>query len=238
MSPPPWASSLIKTLEACTGMPGNREWINDSQSNLRTPDEPYMFGGVSNNSPSSSPKSFFSRKKSATTAFPPPSWGHATDSGSYFTEAPPKPQHVRSKTWDNYRFDAPGQLDSNDGPRKSYRQSSRTDSTIFSEGDYRSQLSRSTSLKSAISDVRPYSTFIDDTPGSGAPYAKSYPASIDKPLIQPRMELLVPLPPSEGVARAIALFDFTATQESIQAFSCGYYLTFFPIGGGPVVQKR
>ncbi|RXW17423.1 hypothetical protein EST38_g8449 [Candolleomyces aberdarensis] len=92
VDPPEWAMPLIKTLEACTGMPGSRGWIQDGAS---SPSSPYSFGsGVgsggitpqqSGSSVSSSP-SFLRRKKKP--EFPPASWGAPSQSGSYFTERP------------------------------------------------------------------------------------------------------------------------------------------------------
>ncbi|PPQ63702.1 hypothetical protein CVT24_004282 [Panaeolus cyanescens] len=219
VTPPLWAAPLIKTLEACTGMPGNREWVNDGRSSLRTPDEPYMFSGVSNDAPSSSSPNFFRKKKTNTTPFPPPSWGHATESGSYFTETPPaKPHHLRSKTWDNYKFDEPGQ-----GLRDNPLQNDRLGSLSSSGDEGRMPLSRSTSLRTAAGNAQRYSTSesIDHKLGSSAASAKLYPRTTDKPLIQPRAELSTPLLPSEGVARAIALYDFNATQESMFIFARG-----------------
>ncbi|KAJ2933563.1 hypothetical protein H1R20_g3496, partial [Candolleomyces eurysporus] len=92
VDPPEWAMPLIKTLEACTGMPGSRGWVEDGRS---SPSSPYSFGsglgsgGItpqqSGSSVPSSP-SFLRRKKKP--EFPPASWGAPSQSGSYFTEEP------------------------------------------------------------------------------------------------------------------------------------------------------
>ncbi|KAF7796114.1 hypothetical protein EIP86_007287 [Pleurotus ostreatoroseus] len=42
--PPEWASSLIQTLESCTGMPGNHRWVNEHFN--RSSDDGYMFDGL------------------------------------------------------------------------------------------------------------------------------------------------------------------------------------------------
>ncbi|KAJ3546373.1 hypothetical protein NM688_g5520 [Phlebia brevispora] len=41
--PPEWASVLIRTLEQCTGFPGNRDWVTDRYDRY---DDGYMFDGV------------------------------------------------------------------------------------------------------------------------------------------------------------------------------------------------
>ncbi|KAF5384753.1 hypothetical protein D9757_006263 [Collybiopsis confluens] len=77
VSPPPWATPLIKTLEACTGMPGTRAWINDSR------DAGYSFGGMA--SPGAE---LPSSKKPRRPSYPPASWGEPKSAGSYFNTAP------------------------------------------------------------------------------------------------------------------------------------------------------
>ncbi len=42
--PPEWALPLTKTLEACTGLPGNHKWVQESESRLS--DDGYPFGGM------------------------------------------------------------------------------------------------------------------------------------------------------------------------------------------------
>jgi hypothetical protein len=92
VDPPEWAMPLIKTLEACTGLPGSRGWVEEGRD---SPGGPYSFGsgsGVgsggitpqqSGSSVSSSP-SFLKKKKKP--EFPPASWGTPSQTGSYFSE--------------------------------------------------------------------------------------------------------------------------------------------------------
>ncbi|KAI0634810.1 DUF500-domain-containing protein [Trametes polyzona] len=102
--PPEWASPLIKTLEACTGMPGGRRWVQEF--NAHHAEDPYMFGsvespGLNENGPSSargspalgegsgSPNGKLSKSKkgkSGSISFPPVSWGRRKSSGSYFAD--------------------------------------------------------------------------------------------------------------------------------------------------------
>lgn len=102
---PEWAQPLIKTLEACTGMPGNRPWIQDfrSQHNgqyafdgTETPRDDF---GSSRSSAASSPSYAFggdrpdslskikkSKSRSSSFGFPPASWGKRKPAGSYFED--------------------------------------------------------------------------------------------------------------------------------------------------------
>ena len=88
---PEWAASLVRTLEACTGMPGTRKWIDDR---VEEPASSYPFRNSPSSSGSSpSPRvkgdrlpSFFSKKKNVD--FPPQHWGMNKDSGSYFADDP------------------------------------------------------------------------------------------------------------------------------------------------------
>lgn len=102
IQPPEWAQPLIKTLEACTGMPGNRQWVDEFRSQR---DREYMFGGVESprdelgasgmrsasaadtlydDIPDTRPKITKTKSRSGSIGFPPASWGKRKPSGSYF----------------------------------------------------------------------------------------------------------------------------------------------------------
>ncbi|KAH9941124.1 DUF500-domain-containing protein [Epithele typhae] len=102
ITPPEWASPLIKTLDLCTGMPGGRRWLEESRPH-RGGD--YVFGGVESPSLENGPGSrngsgYFpsdgqaspgklSKKKTAKSnsiSFPPVNWGQRKSSGSYFSD--------------------------------------------------------------------------------------------------------------------------------------------------------
>lgn len=93
VDPPPWAAGLIKTLENCTGMPGQRGWVHDDFN--PSLDQGYAFAGPSP-SPQASPSpstqsrrpSFLKRKKSDKQPFPPAHWEINDGEASHLPEAP------------------------------------------------------------------------------------------------------------------------------------------------------
>ena len=230
VEPPHWATPLIKTLEACTGMPGNREWIYDEGS--RTPGT-YAFGGVSSPGPMSRAPSFLrKKKKSETPPFPPESWGEETRGGSYFT-----PQsHSRNFTWDGSGLPSPGSFStqfesdfSADGHATSVGSSKLSIPSSLNEKTSNSFIFSAPSLKKSN-----HATGIEDTPlsltghqrttslgkeykwasqedtSSTSPQGKPLP--LDTLFFKLRAGLEKPLLPHEGVARAVALFDFNAVE--------------------------
>ena len=230
VEPPHWATPLIKTLEACTGMPGNREWIYDEGS--RTPGT-YAFGGVSSPGPMSRAPSFLrKKKKSETPPFPPESWGEETRGGSYFT-----PQsHSRNFTWDGSGLSSPGsfstQFESDfnaDQHAMSVESSKLSIPPNLNKKTSNSFISSAPSLKKFN-----HATGIEGTPlslsghqrttslGNQYKWASQDDTSSTSPQGKPlhsntlffelRPGLEKPLLPHEGVARAVALFDFNAVE--------------------------
>ena len=99
VTPPEWASPLIKTLESCTGLPGGRRWVDDAQPHSRgdymfdSVESPSLENGRSGNGyfpeGSGSPGSKLSKKnkqKSSSISFPPVNWGRRKSSGAYFSD--------------------------------------------------------------------------------------------------------------------------------------------------------
>lgn len=106
--PPEWAKPLINTLEACTGMPGHRPWLDE----FRSPrDSQYAFDGIEsprNERPTpldlgadslsgaGTPQTEFGvgarpsprklRSRNSSFGFPPASWGKRKTSGAYFED--------------------------------------------------------------------------------------------------------------------------------------------------------
>ncbi|KAI1797964.1 hypothetical protein LXA43DRAFT_1088118 [Ganoderma leucocontextum] len=69
--------------------------------------------------------------------------------------------------------------------------------------------------------TREEETFDDDLLGGGRAGSRSTYEAMGKPRIAPKKELARPLLPHEGVARAIALYDFKAVQSGDLSFSKG-----------------
>lgn len=215
--PPSWAAPLIKTLEACTGLPGNRRWIDDQGD--RTPGGSYIFGGLAGPNSGSSP-SFFRRKKKDGLVFPPSSWGVESNTGSYFSDGAPH-SHSRNMTWSgtnpstSSRSDSPStsltgdrlvRLDSQTNPFRT------TSSATLTLPPHRRNLSLPNTDHDAF-DGDLEDLYVTTTSKSNN--------SMVKPVIKPREELAQPLLPHEGVARAIALFNFDAVEDGDLSFEKG-----------------
>lgn len=260
--PPPWATPLIKALESCTGLPGNRTWVRDEEN--RTPGGSYAFGGQSSpgggpHTPGggrSSPSFLRRKKKDSPPPFPPETWGEETSTGSYFTESAPQ-SHSRNMTWG--------------GPvARSNLSASGTTSNLFEtpfESDFNFDKPAASSLKKSsnpflssigkTSNRSPSYNFTpptNQTPSSTLPPHKRYnslgnftypkhesllgdefnssdaysppipaqmPLNSGKPFLKTREELSRPLSPQEGVARAVALFNFSAVEDGDLSFDKG-----------------
>ncbi|KAF9455000.1 DUF500-domain-containing protein [Macrolepiota fuliginosa MF-IS2] len=87
VDPPEWAEPLTKTLDGCTRMPGQRDWIHDEYD--RPTDSDYAFGGP-NTQPSPPPSTYsrsssFLKKKKERQSFPPSHWDIDDDRGPSFS---------------------------------------------------------------------------------------------------------------------------------------------------------
>ncbi|KAF9015460.1 hypothetical protein BDQ17DRAFT_1269300 [Cyathus striatus] len=242
VDPPAWTAALIKTLETCTGMPGTREWIHDDAD--RTPGGSYAFSGVSNadvpsgtSSPGSSPPSFLRKKKKEKMEFPPTSWGTTTDSGSYFTDAPPK-THMRNFTWDpasstsanfetKFESDFVPDLEPRSSSRYSGSTSSNRDSLVDLHNPFstssRAHVARSSSMSVTTSTQQQRFESFEDDQGDDllTSSSRDRSASWSPHFIRPKPELSKPLLPHEGVARAIAMYNFQAVESGDLSFSKG-----------------
>lgn len=229
IEPPPWATPLIKTLEACTGLPGNRRWISDEGN--RSPGGSYAFGGVASSGSRSKSPFFFGRKKLDNIPFPPTSWGVEANAHPYFTDAAPR-SHSRNMTWDGTTAasqNSKTKLDSNyDGIGLSSTPAQLCPPNPFSSaepGSLRSERTpldhhRNLSLDPNVTTIhRPLDEDLDDI--YVPPTLNKANSPLSKPLIKPREELTRPLLPHEGLARAIALFNFEAVENGDLSFRKG-----------------
>jgi SH3 domain-containing YSC84-like protein 1 len=237
IEPPPWASPLLKTIEACTGMPGGRKWIDDERG-----DSKYVFGGMA--SPGSElPPSL--RKQKRKSSYPPPSWGAQKSSGSYFSDyddsvsvAIPsgKPSDSGAHDWtDNFsasKFET--QFDSDFS--NTQIQTSRTkqgfskpvavDTLVdLSEPPITQMHSRSASITAAQTSIPP------SFPVAGTSVIRASPLSLKTSSSLPGNGISIqggsmPVPssttgsgqraplPSGAIARAVALYNFQAMEVS------------------------
>jgi len=283
ITPPEWAMPLVRTLEACTGMPGNRQWVQELQKNDHS-GSGYMFDGVAspgsehptNRYPYDMPEDNNTRLKklksrSNSVGFPPASWGKPKNSGSFFADqfhdpsrapvpidsplrsAPSRPSRAwdedastRSRPTTSY-FDT--NFESDFIPDEEMRKHPvlSTNGRTRESDEFR-QDSPYTASRSKGSDVtshrRAYSAYgaapapSYDSDDAGDPFAHSddlddvdyggrrtsvYGSSKPPPKfdLKPKPDLTKPLSPSEGVARAIALYNFAAVQPGDLSFNKG-----------------
>jgi len=218
VDPPPWAASLIKTLEACTGMPGTQKWVEDS----RVGDGRYLFSGAA--SPVMTEATSWQKKgKNKKLAFPPPSWGDPRDTGSYFSSAHETEgnYHDSPRTEEQTALPDSGSLfesrvDSQPSRHNRFTRSlSHTSSGqgLWDEPDsLRGSLSSRHSKSQSTTATNPFSRLTAS--GGAGDAAHGARSSLSSPYIEPKPELSRPLRPQEGVGRAIALYNFKAVEVS------------------------
>ncbi|KAI6159512.1 hypothetical protein EDD17DRAFT_1838155 [Pisolithus thermaeus] len=218
---PEWASSLVRTLEACTGVPGTRRWIDDRV------DEPasYPFDASGTPSKPSSPvvtpggrRSPFFGKKKKDGDLPPQHWGGLKDSGSYFATDHWDSREdfgstVSSRPSDRHR----ASLSTSDG----WRIGSTSGNDPRNLPHYRSSSVPFTHRPPNMSDhADPFS----DVPprDQNTDYSRVGQADGSEPFtIEARSQQSKPLSLQDGVTRAIALYNFHAVEAGDLTFSKG-----------------
>jgi len=223
VEPPDWALPLIKTMEACTGMPGGREWINDFTSG--TSGSSYAFGGTASPGSRVQTPSFLQKKKKADASpFPPSSWLSDTQSDSYSSIADRQP-HSRNHTWDggDYPFQSASKTSHTSNLPSQSSQSSGRSLVQSTTSSFENPANPFVSGTNPLS--RKSSTYTDEglsnftTPSTLI--KKDDPVRSPLPFIKPREELARPLLPHEGIARAVAIYDFNAVESGDLSFSKG-----------------
>ena len=250
--PPEWADYFIRTLESCTGLPGNRQWV-DEQS--RRSGDGYIFGGVEsprNENGSSRKKSGTgNRNESNTSSYFDRDFGEdstqskgSTGRNRSSTFPSSSPPHYDEPTTDYFSTKFESDFSPNEEePRKNPRFS--TANSPFRSNDYSSRAGTSdlSSHKRSVSAYTPSSSLryekstnpFDQDSGYGGRPSDDYDEDVTRdrnrdvfgaplstpitptsppPKLIPKAELTRPLQPYEGVARAIALYDFKAVQVS------------------------
>jgi len=237
VDPPPWAEGLIKTLENCTGMPGQRDWVYDVN---RPEDQIYAFAGLSpQSSPSSStqyPKSsFLRRKKPDKQVFPPAHWNEK----SFLPEASSQ-SHDRSPSHVELRLDADldrhATMSSHTFPMTSHKTNNSLVADLDDPFDNNNAVDLASIAKGHIPRAASLSGNFEHPRSHGVPFpasnfrsqsmhdfAENNDTAIPDPspfsesqnefsYIQPKPQLMQLLEPGEGIARAIALYDFKAVE--------------------------
>jgi len=212
--PPEWASIIIKTLESCTGLPGARKWVQDPATPTGSPG--YAFQGIGSptgrskaksgdNTPQDSrQKDYFSSDFNGERASPRTAQLVDVGDSDVLTFDTAFASDFRAQSSAS-PFKSPGSL-----PFKSQRSLNQAAApSSRASGEDRSSLSPTSlapSLSPSSSTTRPY--------GQESPKASV-------PFLTTRPDLAVPLDPSEGVGRAIALHDFDAVEPGDLQFSKG-----------------
>jgi len=228
VDPPPWTSDLIQTLDSCTGMPGGRKWIQDG-----TTDSTYVFGGLASPNAEFSGTSYLRKKRNNNQpSFPPSTWGTSKNSGSYFSSADEIPQSSDRGP----SFPPESRFESDFNPVPHVTRHSRLGQSIA----YSSTTSLNMTFDdSAASRAHARSHSMDSLGYTNSPSPNPFASSAAYGLmsglsdengrgssyIVPKPELIKPLEPHEGIARAIALYDFQAVQPDDLSFSKGDVIT-------------
>lgn len=199
---PPWASSLVRTLETCTSLPGGRKWIHDTAEN---PGD-YLFSGIP--SPASEvPITTTPKKRSITSPF-----GGHKKSSSYFSRVPSSDslssRHVHARSSSASPFQNPFESD--------YKEEDFLASPHLGGG------SRLVDIDDSDAYV-PQEAYRDRTSnieGSLLDDFDEY-GQKEKPTpVKYKRTLSTPLVPGE-VGRVIALYDFRARESGDLSFSKG-----------------
>ncbi|KAG1749643.1 uncharacterized protein EDB91DRAFT_1108833 [Suillus paluster] len=246
---PEWASPLVKTLEACTGLPGTRKWIDDRAR------EQSGYAFASPKSEGSTPSFLAKKKKGAD--FPPEHWGRRRDSGSYFASGG-SDSDVGPTPWDDYEraprsgpgFDTKFESDPAPSSQSRHRPFNSVSTPPSTKDPYDpaspfNSLPPFSSAHSSLSDINGAHSRSMSVPSTNQPsnryplanytnpFASSPPPddnffeSDDQPsyraapFIKTKADLTASLPLDDGVSRAIALYDFKAVEAGDLSFSRG-----------------
>ncbi|KAI0075986.1 DUF500-domain-containing protein [Panus rudis PR-1116 ss-1] len=272
--PPEWAMPLIKTLEACTGLPGNHRWVQDFQA--AHSDSGYLFSGFESPRNENGPSSADGKLKKKNER---PGLIHRTSSSSYFdfsrdgsprqgNSSPKIGQSANDKSTTAYFTE---KFESDFVPEEELRKhpklkTSPTAERFTSSSSHRPNddyeagspfnslppFQPSVSRGDSFGHRRAVSSYVSASPSNpfsashshsnsyGGPVTSSsvdYLEDLDgnlislggssspPPKLAPKVELTKPLRPDEGVARAIALFDFNAVQPGDLSFKKGQVIT-------------
>lgn len=227
IEPRDWALPLIKTLEACTGMPGGREWINDFSGG--SSGSTYAFGGMASPGSRVNTPSFLQKKKKADApAFPPPTWQLDTQSDS-FSSPTTHQTHLRNHTWDggDYPFYSTSKISHTPDLASQQKSSQSPDRSLVSTIPGFEDLG-----DPFITRTNPFSR--KSTMHTSTSSTSSSLPEKDDPFrsFTPREELAKPLLPHEGIGRAVAIYDFNAVEVVIYYILAPSFINLSSIQSG------
>ncbi|KAF8349808.1 hypothetical protein F5887DRAFT_1127108 [Amanita rubescens] len=207
---PPWAASLIRTLDSCTGIPRYSKWVDDAPRPTFS-DEDYAFGGSDSvgNANTSKSRSYLKKKKPEQDAFPPASWGRRTDTGSYFYDDA-LDQDLGFET----TFEPSSRTDRGSSSEPHLYNNSRHDRSFSAASPFTSSPShtRSSTLPTSLNPFSSNDHSVESLFGT-----RSYRTSTLRGEVGPI--------PDEGIPRAIALYTFQAVEPGDLSFLKGEVIT-------------
>jgi len=252
VAPPDWASPLYQTLDSCTGFRGNSKWVDDMPANQGYAFEGVSSPGKETSvrpkklrhaSKPSFPPSTWGQQKSTGSYFDseynqqegtspilrsgapysatgPPAWDNRSATANFETkfdsDFTPEPQQGKSSHQRNFSMPVAHANPFDSDPVPAYGSSAAYSKQRSSSYSVNPHSPYNTSPWFPPSDPSPASSsgglYAEDT-GSGHPYVSMKP------------ELSQPLSPAQGVARAIALFDFNAVEPGDLSFTKGQVIT-------------
>ncbi|KAL1753238.1 hypothetical protein FB107DRAFT_218305, partial [Schizophyllum commune] len=211
IEPPAWARPLIQTLEVRTGLPGNRPWVHDRSVSDFGTGSGYAFGGIGSggNTPSTPAQLKKKKRDNGKAQFPPESWNEGPD--DYFGS-------TMSRRYDDTATNATA----------SFGTKFESDFVPEDEGRRHPHLTNKPNANNDLYGNAPNDLFGDYSPPPSPPIALNggaFGPTSPKPHITPKPELTRPLGPGEGVARAIALYNFDAVEPGDLSFAKGDVIT-------------
>lgn len=209
---PEWAMPLISVLESCTTMPSDRDWIQEH--NRHSSERPYVFGdpntGVSAVSRSSS---LFGRGKKDRPDWPPPSWSKQ----DYPNESSPTDYYNASS-----RRSASLSYNNNDSALRRERE---RDDLLIDISDSPRQTNPFASPSPSVPDFPRTASEEEAARAAADLFTTNRSKPVSRVEIAKRPELDMPLSPNEGIARAIALYEFKPVEPGDLGFGKGDIIT-------------
>lgn len=207
---PPWAASLTRTLDSCTGIPKYSKWVDDAPRPFS--DEDYAFGRSDSleNENTSKSRSYLRKKKPEQGAFPPASWGRRADNGAYFYDDP-LDQDLGSSPQFETAFETSSRTDWGSSSEPALHNNSRHSRSFSAVSPFTPSPShtRSSTLPTSLNPFASNNHSVESLFG-----ARSHQTPASRGEVGGSGLLI----PDEGVPRAIALYTFQAVEVRIRIY--------------------